>query len=67
MIDRALSNAQGAFVLNAELGVLQLERSELPPGFVDELRPRNLQERETVRIIKRLECGVVQFWTKQGW
>ncbi|MEQ9570367.1 MAG: carboxypeptidase-like regulatory domain-containing protein [Longimicrobiales bacterium] len=40
---------------------------ELPPGFVDELRPRNGQEQEALREINRLECGVVVFWTEDGW
>lgn len=40
---------------------------ELPPGFVDELRPRNGQEQQALRRINRLECGAIVFWTKDGW
>ncbi len=40
---------------------------ELPPGFVDELRPRNGQEQQALREINELRCGVVVFWTKDGW
>lgn len=40
---------------------------ELPPGFVEELRPRNGQEQEALRRINRLECGAIVFWTRDGW
>lgn len=40
---------------------------ELPEGFTAELRPRNAWERQTLQRINRLGCGVVVFWTKEGW
>jgi hypothetical protein len=40
---------------------------ELPEGFTRELRPRNAGERRALQEINRLRCGVVVFWTEDGW
>jgi len=40
---------------------------ELPKDFTRELRVRNAWERRALQRINRLECGVVVFWTEDGW